>query len=232
MSDKKSLPLSVPLGTQMIEGISEKFSQDGRIGTFKTWYTPQDCRPIASRIILPLWDDERDLTAIVVTGSNSDLIRLGSESLPNGASNKLIVECVTRLANRYIPTRPGPIPSATVVANILVRSGFRLDYTSNSWKKDFPEGLSWFIRSPGDAHSVTLLDDTLHNNLMPHITNSEFEVQVGIMSRFHDGIISTVAPSLEEALILLEDNKLPEPVAGADMLLTYESLFGMPVLGR
>lgn len=228
---KKTAPVA-PEVEGLVASRSFVGTWQGRPGRSLTYQAPSDCRPMGRRITVQLWDegDGNYVSVVEGDGRRPDFQRLAREDLPPGVGDAAIVEVVGRLAAEHLQlARPNHVDPERLVAGLLTRAGFREDdfYGGTAWLKPIGDGLTYFIRAEPEPRAVSTGKgaETFVAHLPMDLLDPEAPVQVGLTHDTELGMITTVAPSLEEAIEIVETDRIPRPDPGDEVELEFGSLF-------
>ena len=204
----------------------------GRAGRSWDYHAPADCRPMGRRVSVHMWDDGGGsyVSAIEGDGRKPGFAMFERVTLPDGAGDDEAAAVASELAARYLSRgRTDAVSPENVVAGMLVRAGFVHDdfMGSQAWQKPAEAGFVYFIRAEPEPKAVTASGGATFVVGMPMpLADPEGPVQVGLLHETELGMMSTVAPSLEEAIEVAETDRMPRPDPGEETEIEFASLFG------
>lgn len=163
------------------------------------FYNEEDMRGNAKRIITTADMDENVSTLVVEGYPGSEMITLESRRDYKGISPSKLDDLVTLLAKKHLMVSSTHEHAEEKSISVMMRKkGFHvqiLGAVSPGWYKPAEDGCIYRVSS--------------RNEPMP--TTNDKPVYVSV-SRQDSGHLSTLAPSLEDALAVLEDGRFPSTV--------------------
>ena len=204
----------------------------GRAGTTWDYRAPADCSPLGRRISVHMWEDGKgsSVSAMEGDGRKPGFAMFERVVLPYGAGDGEAAGVAARMAAEHLSLGArNRVPPENVLAGMLTRAGFVHDdfMGSQAWQKPAEAGFVYFIRAEPEPNAVNAGGGATFVVGMPvPLVDPEGPVQVGLLHETELGMVSTVAPSLEEAIEVVETDRMPRPDPGEEVEIEFASLFG------
>lgn len=205
----------------------------GRPGRSWGYFDPSDARPLSRRIYVHAWDERKGsyVKCVEGDGRTSTFVEHDIRVLPDGASDDVLVTAAQEMAALHLKsskvTDLGVDAAEKLTASLMTEAGFRLDdfYGQEAWLSDHSvEGFTIFIR--GEPTVISYKNKgTVGAALANEKLRPDMPCEVGIACDSHHNTVKVVAPSLEDAIRVVEDGKLPLPSIMESWIMRYDDLY-------